>query len=193
AFISTVLSVVLGFGVVVASKWWRPSWVFAIFYPSIILPEIVMGVGILSLFFIVGAPLGYNSVIAGHTLVGLAFVVPMVSARFHEIDPVLTEAAMDLGSTYFQTFIRIIFPLLSTTLLASAFIAFTLSLDDFFIAYFCSGPTLETVSLYVYTQVKSIADPSINALSVVLFALSAIVAIILVWTKAMDGVMSHDK
>ncbi|MFC1854621.1 ABC transporter permease [Candidatus Dependentiae bacterium] len=192
AFASTLLSIVLGFFVVAASKWWQPKWLFSIFYPSVILPEIVMGVGILCLFAVVGAPLGYNSVIAGHTLVGLGFVVPMVRARFEEIDPFLTEASLDLGASYFQTFWRIQLPLLFPTLLAAGFIAFTLSLDDFFIAYFCAGPTLETVSLYVYAQVKSIADPSINALSVVLFLVSALVAFVLVRTKVMDRIVVNE-
>ena len=137
-------------------------------------------------------PLGYGSLIAGHTLIGLGFVVPIVRSRFVELDPVLTEASLDLGATSWQTFRRVLIPLLAPSLLASALIVFTLSLDDFLIAFFCSSPKIQTLSMYVYSQMKEAVDPSINAISVLLLSFSSIVALVLSLMKVIDRVIRHD-
>lgn len=188
---STVLSVGTGLLVVVASRWWRQPFMFSVFYPSVVLPEIVMAVGLLSFYVVTGAPLGYCSMIAGHTVIGLGLAVPLILSRFQEIDPFLTEASMDLGATYFQTFYRILLPLLSPALLAAAFLVFTLSMDDFFFAFFCSGPSLETVSLHVFAQVRAEIDPSVNALSVCLLVGSVVLTYLLSRAKVMDKVVAN--
>jgi spermidine/putrescine transport system permease protein len=75
---------------------------------------------------------------------------------------------------------------------ASALIVFTLSLDDFLISFFCSGPTAQTLSLYVYAQVRSAVDPSINALSACLVLFSSLAALIMSFFNLLDEVISND-
>ena len=196
---STFLSVFFGLLVIVGSKWWPSDeyrkiglrMLFGVFYPSAVLPEIVPAVALLTFFVLISAPLGYLSTIAGHTVIGLGVAVPLLRSRFLELDPLLTEASLDLGASYLQTFYYVLLPLMSPTLLAASFIVFTISLDDFFIAFFCAGPSLDTVSLYVYAQARTVIDPSINALSACLFLLSILLAFVLVRSKVMDRVVSN--
>jgi spermidine/putrescine transport system permease protein len=198
AISSTILSVLIATCFVIAGRWWRAkvgghSWLsYALFYPNVVLPDIALAIGILSIFAFLKVPLGYGSLIAGHTLIGLGFVVPIVKTRFVELDPLLTEASLDLGATRFQTFGRVLIPLLSPSLFASALIVFTLSLDDFLIAFFCSSPKVQTLSIYVYSQMRETVDPSINAISVILLAFSSVVVLVLCSMKLVDRVIHNE-
>lgn len=191
ATFSTILSVMIGAALVFASKWWRPFFLFNIFHTNIVLPEIILAIGLLSLFTFFKIPLGYGSLISGHTLIGLGFVVPIIRARFQELDPALTEASIDLGASPSQTFRKIILPLLGPSLIASAFLVFTLSLDDFFIAFFCSGTKIQTLSVYVYSMVKYGLDPRINAISTLLLAFSSLFVLTSCFLKVMDRVVGY--
>ncbi len=191
ASVSTILSVMIGAALVFASKWWRPFFLFNIFHANIVLPEIILAIGLLSLFAFLKVPLGYGSLISGHTLIGLGFVVPIVRARFQELDPALTEASADLGALPLQTFRKIVLPLLAPSLIASAFLVFTLSLDDFFIAFFCSGAKIQTLSVYVYSMVRYGLDPRINAISTLLLAFSSLFVLTCCFLKVIDRVIGH--
>ena len=192
AISSTLLSVFIGTSLVIAAKKWKPWLSHILFYPNLVLPDIALAVGVLSIFAFLKIPLGYGSIIAGHTLIGLGFVVPIVRARFVELDPFLTEASLDLGASGFQTFYKVLIPLLRPSLFASALIVFTLSLDDFLIAFFCSSPKIQTLSIYVYSQMRETVDPSINAISVLLLACSSVVALVLCSMKVVDRVIHHE-
>ncbi|MFA6535398.1 MAG: ABC transporter permease [Candidatus Babeliales bacterium] len=192
AFFATVLSVVIGTLFVVASVWKKSDYMSWIFYGNILLPEIVMAIGILSIFTFFQIPLGYLSLITGHTIIGLGFVIPVVRARFVELDPILTEASLDLGATYGQTFRKVLFPLLLPSIVASSLLVFTLSLDDFMIAFFCSGPKIQTLSVYVYSMIKGGVDPTINAISAIFLALSSLLILILSYLKVLDLVVSNE-
>ncbi len=192
AFFATLLSVVIGTLFVVASVWKKSDYMSWIFYGNILLPEIVMAIGILSIFTFFQIPLGYLSLITGHTIIGLGFVIPVVRARFVELDPILTEASLDLGATYGQTFRKVLFPLLMPSIVASSLLVFTLSLDDFMIAFFCSGPKIQTLSVYVYSMIKGGVDPTINAISAIFLALSSLLILILSYLKVLDLVVSNE-
>lgn len=192
AMVTTFLSVVIGTCFVVASKWWRVTFLPNLFYSNILLPEIVLAIGILSIFTFFQIPLGYGSLIAGHTLLGLGFVIPIVKARFAELDPILTEASLDLGATYFQTFWKVIIPLLMPALVASGLLVFTLSMDDFLISLFCSGPTVQTLSVYVYSMIRTGVDPMINAISTCFLIISSLIVLLLCSFKIIDQVISYE-
>lgn len=192
ALFATLLSVVIGTLFVVASVWKKSDYISWIFYGNILLPEIVMAIGILSIFTFFQIPLGYLSLITGHTIIGLGFVIPVVRARFVELDPILTEASLDLGATYGQTFRKVLLPLLMPSIVASSLLVFTLSLDDFMIAFFCSGPKIQTLSVYVYSMIKGGVDPTINAVSAIFLALSSLLILILSYLKVLDLVVSNE-
>lgn len=191
AIFSTVFSVAIGTMFVIASRRWRAGLSYLLFYPNIVLPDIALAIGVLSFFVFLRMPVGYGSLIAGHTLIGLGFVIPIVRSRFIELDPVLTEASLDLGATNMQTFRKVLIPLLRPSLIAASLIAFTLSLDDFLIAFFCSSPKVQTLSIYVYACMQETIDPSINAISVLLLFTSSIVALMLCFMKVIDRVIKN--
>lgn len=122
----------------------------------------------------------------------MGFVIPVVRARFIELDPILTEASLDLGATYMQTFRKVLLPLLMPSIVASSLLVFTLSLDDFMIAFFCSGPKIQTLSVYVYSMIKGGVDPTINAVSAIFLALSSLLILILSYLKVLDLVVSNE-
>lgn len=74
---------------------------------------------------------------------------------------------MDLGANEFTTFRRITFPLIAPGVLAGAMLAFTLSLDDFIITFFTTGPGATTLPIYVYGLLRRIVTPEVNALSTI--------------------------
>ncbi|MCX7026213.1 MAG: ABC transporter permease [Spirochaetes bacterium] len=135
-----------------------------------ILPEIVVGVSLLVFFAGVGLNLGLTSVWIAHTTFNIPFVYLLVSARLEESDPTIIEAAKDLGATEFQTLTRVIVPM-ALPGIASAFLtAVTLSLEDFVITFFVSGPGATTLPLYIYSMIRFGVSPVVNALSAVMVA-----------------------
>lgn len=189
---STALSVVLGTSAVIATRWLRTQRYLSLFYANVLIPDIVISIGLLCLFSTLHIPLGYKSLIIGHTVFGLGFVVPIVGARFAQIDPLLTEASFDLGATQWQTLRRVVLPLLTPAFIASSLLVFTLSLDDFVISFFCSGTHIETLSVYVFNQIKNMIDPRINALSTCLLLVSSLSIMTLSYFNVLDEVVSHE-
>lgn len=192
AFFSSILSLFLGTSFVLASKWWKSTFLSSIFYINIILPDIVLAVCILSLFTFFNISVGYISLISGHTIIGIGFVIPIVRARFIELDPVLTEASLDLGASYAQTFRKVLLPLLAPSLIASVLLVFTISLDDFLIGFFCSSPSVQTLSVYIYSMIKTGVDPTINAVSTLLLVISSLLVLILFSLNVLEKVVSNE-
>jgi spermidine/putrescine transport system permease protein len=150
-------------------------------YFPIVTPEIVMGIGILVMFSAVFgwinstlalAPdqrlsMGMGTVIVAHIAFSVPFVILTVRARLHGFDNRVEEAAMDLGANEFTTFRRVTLPLIFPGVLAGAMLAFTLSLDDFIITFFTTGPGATTLPIYVYGLLRRIVTPEVNALSTI--------------------------
>jgi len=152
---------------------------FAFFYGTLIVPEIVLAVGLLTLFSFFSVSLGFTTLIAGHTVLGLGYTVPILYARFHELEYELTEASLDLGATVGQTFFKVILPLLSPALIASGLLVFIVSLDDFIIAFFCSSPSTQTLPLYIFSVIRSGASQTVSALSVILLCAGSLLILLL--------------
>jgi spermidine/putrescine transport system permease protein len=97
--------------------------------------------------------------------------------RLRQLDPNLTEAALDLGCTPFQALIKVIIPQIKPGIITGALIAFTMSFDDFVISLFTTGPGVNNISIYVYSSFKRI-NPTINALSTLLVLVVTMVLIL---------------
>jgi len=105
-----------------------------------------------------------------HTTFNIPFVYLLVSARLEESDPSVIEAACDLGASEIQTLLKVIIPM-ALPGVASAFLtAVTLSLEDFVITFFVSGPGATTLPLYIYSMIRFGVSPVVNALSAVMIA-----------------------
>jgi spermidine/putrescine transport system permease protein len=146
------------------------SYISTMSFIPMILPEIVVGVSLLVFFAGVKLQLGMLTVWIAHTTFNLPYVYLLVSARLEESDPTILEAARDLGATELQTLLRVILPM-ALPGIASAFLtAVTLSLEDFVITFFVSGPGATTLPLYIYSMIRFGVSPVVNALSAVMVA-----------------------
>lgn len=147
------------------------------FYASLATPEIVLAVGLLNLFSLCFIPLGLLTLIVGHTLLGLGYVVPIIHARYQELDKQYLEASLDLGASEAQALRYVMIPLLKPAIMAAALIVLVISLDDFIISFFCSGGATQTLPMYIFVMIRTGASPIVNALSTVLLILSSVLVV----------------
>lgn len=196
AFISTFVSTVIGTMAALALQRYdfrmKPFSQLSLYIP-IVIPEIVMGIGILTLFSqlfdvlnnslgLTGdsrLSLGLGTVIVSHIAFSVPFVTLVVQARLQGFDKSFEEAAMDLGANELTTFWRVTFPMILPGVLSGALLAFTLSLDDFVITFFTTGPGATTLPIYVYGLLRRIITPQVNALSTIWIAIVLTVVILL--------------
>ncbi|MEP6894201.1 MAG: ABC transporter permease [Chloroflexota bacterium] len=195
AFISTIVSTVIGTMAALALQRYdfklKPFSQLSLYIP-IVIPEIVMGIGILTLFSqlfgiinnalgLTGAArlsLGLGTVIVSHIAFMVPFVTLVVQARLQGFDKSYEEAAMDLGANEWITFRRVTFPMILPGVMSGALLAFTLSLDDFVITFFTNGPGSTTLPIYVYGLLRRIITPQVNALSTV-WIMTVFIAVLL--------------
>lgn len=149
-----------------------------LFYAILAMPEIVLAVSMLSFFSFTAVPLGFTTLIAGHTLLGLGYVVPIVSMQFIELDRRTIEAAYDLGATPSQVVRTIIIPLLRPALIAGGLLSFIISLDDFVFSFFCAGGSEQTLPMYIFAMIKAGASPVIAALSSIMLLFSSVLVLL---------------
>lgn len=147
----------------------------------IVVPDIVMSVGLLMFYAVARRWLeflepGLLTMTLAHVTFQIPFVTLVVRARLAGLDPSLAEAARDLGAGGVQIFRHVTLPLIWPGILAGALLAFTLSLDDFVISFFTTGPGATTLSILIYSSVKRGLTPDINALSTLLVAASVVAA-----------------
>jgi spermidine/putrescine transport system permease protein len=132
----------------------------------IVMPELVQGIALLLLFVLVfPIELGLVTVMLAHSVFGIAYVAVLVRARLDGLDPQLEEAACDLGANARQVFFRVTLPLIMPGVVGGALLVFTLSFDDFVIAFFVTGPGASTLPIEIYSMVKRGVTPEINALA----------------------------
>lgn len=132
-------------------------------------PDIWIGVAMQLFFVSIGWELGYGSVIAAHVTFCVCYVTTVMLGRLQSFDMQLVDAARDLGASGFQVALKVVLPVLAPGILAAGMMAFILSLDDFVITFFVSGPGASTLPTRVYSMAKTSRSlPVINALSAVL-------------------------
>jgi spermidine/putrescine transport system permease protein len=149
-----------------------------LFYGTLAAPEIVLAVGLLSFFAYFGISLGLISLIVGHTLLGLGYVVPMIYARMQEMDDAIIEAAMDLGATQSYTLYSVVLPFLAPTLFGAGLLVFITSFDDFVFAFFCAGASAQTLPMYIFSVIRTGATPMINALSTIMLCITGLFVVL---------------
>lgn len=136
-------------------------------YIPVVIPEIVIGIALLTIFSKVNIPRGMLTLILAHVSFSVPFVVFNVRARLSGYDKSIEEASMDLGANRVVTFFEITLPVLAPGIGGGALLAFTLSIDDVIISYFVNGQT-KTYPLKVMESIKSGVSPDVNALSTII-------------------------
>ncbi len=184
ALISTFFSTI--FGAMTALTLWRFRFPMKHVYENfvalpIVVPEICMGISLSMFFSYTGMmsavrdwiwPLNLINIIFAHIAFSFPFVAVVVRSRLVGFNRQLEEASKDLGASELQTFINVLVPFMMPALVAGALLAFTLSLDDFVITLFSSGPGSVTFPVKIYGMVKRGVDMQINAASTVLIVIT---------------------
>lgn len=146
-------------------------------YIPVVIPEIVLGISLLTLFSGTNIPRGMLTLVLAHTTFAIPYVIFNVRARLSGYDNSIEEASMDLGASRIRTLIHITLPVLAPGIAGGALLAFTLSIDDVIVSYFTNGQ-VKTFPLKVMESIKSGVAPDVNALST-LVLLGTILVVVL--------------
>lgn len=180
ASVATVLSLTMGILLIfyLMHGGARARKMLSIFYVNLVIPEVVLAVGLLSLFSFFQVELGLRTLIIAHTVLAMGYVVPTLYQKYCTIEPYLIDVSLDLGATMWQTFRRVILPLVKPSVVAAGLLVFVISFDDFVISYFCSGGSSQTLSLSIFAMLRSGISPVVNALSTLLLAASSVLVML---------------
>jgi len=141
-------------------------------------PDIVTGISIMSLFIFifpilnkigVNAQFGFTTMLLAHITFNIPYVVLSVLPKLRQLPSNITEAALDLGATPGYAMRKIILPQIKPGIIAGLLMAFTMSIDDFVISFFTTGPGVTNLSIEIYSMARKGINPSINALSTLMF------------------------
>lgn len=157
--------------------------VMSVIMLPLVIPGIVMGVAILILMSRLGVPLSLYTVTLGHILITVPFAVATLMARFEGFDKSMEEAAADLGDNAWWTFWRVTFPMVFPGVLASLLLCFTISFDEFIMAFFLAG-TEPTLPVYIYSQLRFPQKlPGVLALGACILVVSFVVVFFSQWLR----------
>lgn len=149
----------------------------SLLFVLIVSPDIVMGISLLILFFLLNLRLGFWSLLLSHITFCIPFVAITVYSRLTGLDKNIFEAARDLGADELMSFRKIIIPMLWPAILAGWLLSFTLSLDDVIISFFVTGPDFQILPLYIYSLVRLGLKPELNALCSVMFFITLFIVV----------------
>ena len=198
AVVSTLFSVLLG--TLTAIVLWRFRFPLKPVYEGlvalpIVIPEICMGVALAMFFAASGMtippgmpwPLNLTNVIIAHITFSFPFAAMVIRTRLSSFNREMEEAAKDLGATEYQVFKDILLPHMKPGLIAGGLLAFTLSLDDFIVTFFTTGPNTNTFPVKVYSMVRFSVTPEINAVSTVLILMTLVLTALTIRFQNLGG------
>lgn len=175
AIISTVLGSAAAVGISSFRKKWAKDCVMSVTNIPMMNPDIVTGISMMLLFVFAGrllalrSSLSFITLLIAHITFNLPYVILSVMPKLNQTDKHLAEAALDLGCTPVKSFFKVILPSISSGIVTGFIMAFTLSLDDFVISYFTTGPEFQTLPLLIYSMTKRRVTPDMYALSTIMF------------------------
>ncbi|MGC1487761.1 MAG: ABC transporter permease [Albidovulum sp.] len=178
AVISTILATILGslLAVGVEIRRRKGRFIETIIFAPMIIPDIVLAIALLSFFSLLNVTMGLHTIIVSHVVFNLAFVCSVVRARLKSFDWSIVEASTDLGASLPVTLWRIVLPVMLPAVIAGALLAFTLSVDEFIIAFFTAGAGRDSITLpmQIYAMIRFGVTPEINALAAIVMTISVI-------------------
>jgi spermidine/putrescine transport system permease protein len=184
--VSAVIATVLGiFGAKAVTRYrirgQKP--VVAVIMLPLVIPGIILGVALLILLSRIGIPLSLYTVTLGHVLITVPFAMATLMARFEGFDKSMEEAAHDLGDNGWWAFWRVTLPMVFPGVLASLLLCFTISFDEFIMAFFLAG-TEPTLPIYIYGQLRFPQKlPGVLALGACILVVSFVVVFFSQWLR----------
>lgn len=147
----------------------------SLLYIPVVIPEIVLGISLLSIYTLMKLNLGLGTLIISHIAFSIPYVIISIRTVISSMNWQIEEAAHDLGASDFLTFRKIILPEIIPGIISGATLAFTLSLDDVIISYFTTGPGSNTLPLQIYSMIKTGITPDVNALTTLIILVVMII------------------
>ncbi|MDP9299359.1 MAG: ABC transporter permease, partial [Actinomycetota bacterium] len=173
--IATVLGTLLALGL---QRTVRSRALDAVLFVPAVIPDIVLAIALLSFFNLLHFPLGLQTIIIAHVVFDMIFVAAIVRTRMSYFDRRIEEAAADLGANPVATFLLVTLPVILPGVLAGALVAFTLSVDEFVLAFFNSGPTSVTFPIRVYSRIRFGVTPEINAIAASVLTVTLLLVVV---------------
>jgi spermidine/putrescine transport system permease protein len=175
AVASTIISTAVGTLLAMGLEEGKPNpWLDALVAAPMIIPDIVLAIALLSFYTLLNMSLGLHSIVLSHAVFNIAFVCMVVRTRLKNFDRSIVEASIDLGASEVTTFRRVTLPVIAPGVVAAALLSFTLSIDEFIIAYFTAGAGQgsTTFPMQIYAMIRFGVTPEINAIATIVIGLS---------------------
>lgn len=172
AFVSALAACVIGTAAAIAIHSMKPvtkTIVLGITNIPMLNADIVTGISLMLAFLAFGISLGFKTILISHITFNLPYVILSVMPKLKQTNKSTYEAALDLGAHPLYAFFKVVFPDIMPGVLSGFLLAFTMSLDDFIITHFTRGAGINTLSTLIYSQVRRGIQPSMYALSSVIF------------------------
>jgi len=174
--ITTILGLMAAFGIVRYDWPKRKGSVTAYISLPLMLPAIVYAIGLFVVLSNMGLQRGQNAIILGHVVYTLPFATLVIVSGLQDFDTSLEEAAMDLGADQISTMREVTLPLLGPSILAAVLFSFTLSFDEFLIAFFVGGGGDITLPMQIWSMVRRDLSPLVYSISVIILLISMTLA-----------------
>jgi spermidine/putrescine transport system permease protein len=175
AVVSTIISTAIGTLLAMGLEEGKPNpWLDALVAAPMIIPDIVLAIALLSFYTLLNMSLGLHSIVLSHAVFNIAFVAMVVRTRLKNFDRSIVEASIDLGASELTTFRRVTLPVIAPGVVAAALLSFTLSIDEFIIAYFTAGAGQgsTTFPMQIYAMIRFGVTPEINAIATIVIGFS---------------------
>ena len=187
AFFTTTISTFIGTSTAIALARYRfrGRGVYSGFLiMPMMMPDIVLGIGLLIFFVTIGMNLSLLTIIIGHCTFLTSYVFIIVQARMSGLDPALEEASADLGASEWTTLRKVLLPQLAPGIMGGALLAFVISMDDLVITYFVSGTGDTTLPVFIFGMIRRGVKPEINAIATLIILASVVIAALGLWLRS---------
>lgn len=186
AFLSTLIGLFAG-QALARHDFRGKTFLIAALVGTLIVPYIVMGISLLMLFRYLGVELSSTTIVIAHTMFGIAYATLIIYSRLLAFPESLLEAALDLGANEVRAFWEVVVPLAFPALVSAFLLCFTMSFDEFIVAWFVAGFS-RTLPIEIWNSLRHGIKPSMNAIATVLFVVSIGISILgLVWLLRPTG------
>ncbi len=189
---STIIATIIGTMVAVAIERYSfrtKTAVDGLLFMPIIIPDIAMAIMLLVFFKMIHMDLGLTTIIISHVAFNISFVSIIVRARMASLGTTMEEAASDLYANEWNAFWRVTFPLLIPGILGGALFAFTLSMDDYVITNFTSGPGSTTLPVRIIGMTRRNITPEINAVSTIMLLVAMVLVLLSIWLQRREDML----
>lgn len=187
ALFTTTISTVIGTATAIALARYRfraRGFYSGFLMLPMMMPDIVLGIGLLIFFVTLGMKLSLLTIIIGHCTFLTSYVFIIVQARIAGLDPALEEASADLGASEWTTLRKVLLPQLTPGIMGGALLAFVISMDDLVITYFISGVGDTTLPVFIFGMIRRGVKPEINAIATLIILASVVIAALGLWLRS---------